>query len=236
MTESLYPIIKACLLFPAVHFVLMALGILLSFVCPKTGRTLAITALLLLFLVSTPFGERLLSHSLKIYPSFKYSQLQPEAKAIVLLNSRGTIHEQNLRLGLIRRLHQDHQLPVIVSGKGGARPLAARLRHLFKTPVSYIDNTSANTWEHATTLYPYMKDNHLEPFYLIASSWHMKRAMWAFKAHGLNPIPLTISDAPTAPLFAWIPNTRSLTYANYAYYEHMGLLWYKVRKWLADRR
>lgn len=228
-----YAALKACMLFPAIHFVVLLLGCLIYLYSPKAGKWMVAFAMVSLFVCATPWGERMFASSLEDYPLFSKDDLNKEARAIVILDSRGSSYEQNRRLALATSLHKNYGLPIIVSGRGGARSLAYRLRHIFKVPVAYVDNQSRNTWDHAQTLKPYLKKQKLDSFYLLAHSWHMKRAIWTFEHQGLHPIPLIANTPPQTSPYHWIPSTRSLTHANYAYYEHIGLMWYHVKAlWL----
>lgn len=230
-----YAALKACMLFPAIHFIGLLLGCCIYMWSPKVGKWMAIFAMISLYVCATPWGERLFASSLEDYPLFSRDDLDSKAQAIVVLDSRGSSYEQNRRLSLAVSLHKAYGLPIIVSGRGGAHSLAYRLHHIYKVPVAYVDNESSNTWHHAQTLKPYLEKHKLESFYLLAHSWHMKRALWTFEYQGLHPIPLIANTPPQTSPFHWIPSIRSLTHANYAYYEHIGLTWYRIKAfWLAN--
>jgi uncharacterized SAM-binding protein YcdF (DUF218 family) len=69
------------------------------------------------------------------------------------------------------------------------------------------------------------------PFYLVTSAGHMPRALLAFRALGLNPLPAPTDFRAQRDLaFAnpW-PNPHSLMLSDLAIHEYLGLLWYRLQ-------
>lgn len=92
-----------------------------------------------------------------------------------------------------------------------------------------IEDQSRNTFESAVNV-----ENSVgqAPFYLITSGYHMPRAMFAFKAKGMHPIP-----APTdfkvkvdgSTLFDFMPGSDNIKKVNLAFHEYMGILYYMIK-------
>jgi uncharacterized SAM-binding protein YcdF (DUF218 family) len=72
-----------------------------------------------------------------------------------------------------------------------------------------------------------------EPFALVSSAWHLRRATALMRNHGLLPVPCPCDymSRPRGKLtwrdFMW--NTESLGRSTWAVYERLGFLWAKSR-------
>lgn len=93
-----------------------------------------------------------------------------------------------------------------------------------------MEEQSVNTADQAVQLKKILTD---EPFYLVTSAIHMKRAVALCRKQGLNPVP-----APTDYTYYWnderwqkrfIPNPNNLVYVNIAWHEILGHLWERLR-------
>lgn len=72
-----------------------------------------------------------------------------------------------------------------------------------------------------------------EPFALVTSAWHLRRAVALMRHHGLQPIPVPCDyiTRPAQPLtwtdFLW--DTESLGRSTWAVYERLGFAWARAR-------
>ena len=65
-----------------------------------------------------------------------------------------------------------------------------------------------------------------DPFVLVTSASHMKRAVALFEFHGLAPIPApTYFRVKGAEKFTYIPSSNSLEKAKAAFHEYLGIVW-----------
>jgi len=74
-----------------------------------------------------------------------------------------------------------------------------------------------------------------EPFALVTSAWHMRRAMALMRHNGLNPFPCPADyqaqppDHPRFSDYTW--DSESLGRSTWAIYERIGYVW----EWLRGR-
>ena len=142
---------------------------------------------------------------------------------------------------LLAGVYLYRQLPhakLILSG-GGARQVNAsegmRMSELtawlnIPTTDRILETESVNTADEAVAIKQWVHD---EPFYLVTSALHMRRAIALFRHQGLNPI-----AAPCHYTHAWkaghqeqlyIPNIYNIAYVHEAWHEILGLIWGKMR-------
>lgn len=70
------------------------------------------------------------------------------------------------------------------------------------------------------------------PFYLVTSAGHMPRALLAFRAHGLDPLPAP-TDYQLPREFSranLLPSPMSLYLSDLAVHEYLGILWYRLKR------
>ena len=93
-----------------------------------------------------------------------------------------------------------------------------------------IENQSLDTVDEATNLKPVLKK---QPFALVTSGVHMKRAMALFSHLGMHPIP-----APTqiqhktrhaTTVINYLPRANALAAFDSAWHEYLGLIWSYLR-------
>lgn len=119
-----------------------------------------------------------------------------------------------------------------------SEPLRAALVSL-GVPAEQIlsESRSSDTHEQAILLKPVLRDHGIDRFVLVTSPTHMRRAMLAFEAVGLDPIASIAPDrSDTADsqhqMPALVPNIGSLQRSVVAGREIMGLIYYWVRGWI----
>jgi len=112
---------------------------------------------------------------------------------------------------------------------GSGVPLMAQAAQALGVPRERIRwfTGSRNTWEDAAAVAKELSDRR---FILVTSAFHMRRALWAFRAHGLDPIPAPCGHrAPVLRTFrAYLPQSQFLASSALALREYFGLLWYEI--------
>lgn len=71
-----------------------------------------------------------------------------------------------------------------------------------------------------------------EPFALVTSAIHMKRALLTFRMRGLNPVPAPadfLGPSLRLDLALYIPNSRNVMSTRIALHEYAGLLWLRAK-------
>ena len=98
-----------------------------------------------------------------------------------------------------------------------------------------LENKSRNTRENATCALEVLQRHSLKYVGLITSARHMNRAVSCFKVVGLDVAPLPcghrLKTASPSCLQSWVPSASSLSAANGAIQEWLGIAWYKLRGW-----
>jgi uncharacterized SAM-binding protein YcdF (DUF218 family) len=121
--------------------------------------------------------------------------------------------------------------------------MAELLRSLGVPSEKIIVETNArNTHEHATILYPLLKEQRFRHVLLVTSAMHMPRSMGVFKrlCPGIEFIPApTDFRAPEripAPWYrtlkGFIPTPQNLLNFSEVMHEYLGIAYYKLRGWL----
>ena len=98
-----------------------------------------------------------------------------------------------------------------------------------------LENKSRNTRENAMCALEVLQSHSLKHVGLITSARHMYRAVSCFKVVGLDVAPLPcghrLKTASPSCLQSWVPSASSLSAANGAIQEWLGIAWYKLRGW-----
>ena len=95
------------------------------------------------------------------------------------------------------------------------------------------ESASKTTRDQAVILGPLLSAHHVTRFVLVTSPTHMRRALAAFRAEGLDPVP---SISPLAsdnvdPPWWFLPNNFSLYTSDQAVYDYAANLYYWLRGW-----
>ena len=137
------------------------------------------------------------------------------------------------------RLYQ--QMPnstLIVSGGAGRRggvseaAYLAEIAQWFGIPKQNIvlETVSFNTAEEALAIKPIVKH---DPFYLVTSALHMRRALALCQRQGLQPIAAPTSHSyygERIPKWEWIlPNAGHLASMSAAWHEVLGMVFERIR-------
>lgn len=237
--------LKTLLLPPGGLFLLILLaGLLLRFSRPG-GRALMTLAIVLLYLLSTPYISGVALQAVtSLTPAL--SAQTPEPKAIVVLG--GNFYEDDdgdppkvgaltlERLHMAAALHRRTGLPILASAGPvtdaevpGSRIMKQVLEEDFGVPVEWIEDTSRNTWTNARDSADILKDAGVESVYLATQPWHMARAVRSFQWNGIVARPAVEIGRDRLPDFearSLLPHPRAMTASYYAAHELAGLVWY----------
>ena len=253
-------VLKDLLVPGTIAFLLLSLvpGVLLLFRKKDGGRAgkIWITLLVLLYWVlSTPIVAAALVDlfSPDLPPVMSKADARG-ATAIVLLaggmdvhRSRGGSYGAPTRDGSLRvleaaRLHRVlGGVPIIATGGHGASQYseAGMMAHQLEqlgVPADHIikEERSTNTRDHAMLVPPLLKQHGIEQFVLVTSQQHIARALAAFRAVGLNPVPSTpeIYVAHGDFLEMYLPSRTGLYTSERMMYDLMAWVYYKARGWI----
>jgi uncharacterized SAM-binding protein YcdF (DUF218 family) len=98
-----------------------------------------------------------------------------------------------------------------------------------------VEAVSPDTHQQAILVRQWLEAHHVDSFVLVTSAAHMRRALGAFAAEGLTPIPSAAQDAPPQGPFRWralVPSENALGRSAYAMREVLALVYYRARGWL----
>ena len=97
-----------------------------------------------------------------------------------------------------------------------------------------LDSDSINTRAHAVNLVRMLKELKIEQFVLVTSPSHMRRAIWAFRAQGVDPV-TSPSKSSMDGLRGWRafwPSTQALEFTQETMHEYIGIVYYKMKRYL----
>jgi uncharacterized SAM-binding protein YcdF (DUF218 family) len=240
---------------PGSLILLIAVGLLLSIRHPRSGRTLAWAALIILYLVSTPLVSTALLQWWE--PAPLDAGTAQAAQAIVVLGGGtyfrapeygggDTVNRRTLaRLRYAARLQRDTHLPVLVSGgapEGNAHPEAMMMKAVleqdFNVPVAWVEDHSDTTLQNATDSYAILHAANIDTVYLVTSARHMPRAVLAFTRAGFHVVaaPTQFTTRYRTTLLSVLPNARALRNSASLAWETLGVAWYQLQFFLSDHQ
>lgn len=240
-------ILEALALPPTIFVVLITAGLLLRGRWQRPGRWLTWASLIALIL----FGMPAVSGSLLLALETGLPMTPPAdhpPQAIVVLSAEYTRSNDDAlgyrpgllsldRLRTAAALHRRTGLPILVSGGVGqpgapalAIVLAQSLKDDFQTPARWTEAKSNDTWQNAHFSAEILRANGISSIYLVTHSWHMRRALVAFRDTGL-----TVTAAPTAldeplgpDLDDFLPRAAGWQTGYFAMHEWIGYAWYEL--------
>jgi uncharacterized SAM-binding protein YcdF (DUF218 family) len=93
-----------------------------------------------------------------------------------------------------------------------------------------IETQPKDTYEEAEVLKDLLGK---QPFVLVTSAVHMKRAMKIFITFGMQPLPaptdFILKDKPGSKIDSWLPNCGNLGISQRVIYEWMGEIWGRLK-------
>jgi uncharacterized SAM-binding protein YcdF (DUF218 family) len=241
-------ILEALALPPTGFVVLIVTGLLLRGRWHRFGRRLTWASLIALIL----FGMPVVSYSMLLALETGLP-LQPPAdhppQAIVVLGAEVIrAHQEKLgvrpglltldRLRTAAAIHRRTGLPILVTG-GTTQPdtpavglvMEQSLKDDFQTPPTWVEDKSADTWQNARFSADILRAQGITSIYLVTHSWHMRRALVAFRGTGLTVTAAPTSfDDPLGPDFDdFLPRASGWQTGYFAIHEWVGYAWYELR-------
>ena len=249
--------VAALLVLPVGMVLLLGLAALLALARQRRrlcGALLA-TAVLWLWLCSTPFARVLLMGPLVgQFPPQKLEDV-PRADAIVVLGAGVLpvtrsrpylhLHTSSDRVWHAARLFHAGKAPRVIASGGAVWPTSGRpgaaesMRELLEAlgvpnAAVVLENDSRTTRENAVHTARVATERGIADILLVTSPWHMPRAVAAFRAVGLRvtPAPSDYAQGPySARLDAFVPSAAALATTTRAMRELFAQLVYRWRGW-----
>jgi uncharacterized SAM-binding protein YcdF (DUF218 family) len=221
----------------------------------RAGRRLLTALVLFYWLLSTPAIALPLIHGLSAhYPPIQTVADARGATALVVLGggveiyrSRGASvrvgsRQHSLRaLEAARLYHLLGEPWVIVTGGLPSGPLSeakqmATMLTLLGVPATRIieEDQSRNTHDHALNVPPILRERGVSRFVLVTSRQHMARALRAFHAAGLDPVPSSpdVYVREDRPFSTFLPSATMLESSASMMYDLSAMLYYRARGWV----
>lgn len=218
---------------------------------PRVGwmRAWLVVALVMLYVLSTPFFGRTLSVGLASLVESREMEPSKAAAIIVLtgnITNAGPVgwlpskeSYQRLAVGYELQRLLGGRVPVIVSGghtHGVQAPSEARVTADFFaatraqiTPTE-LEETSTDTYESAMQLAPVLAKREARDVFLVTSDTHMARSLATFRARGVDAVPfpaLTVLDSAMG-VQGMLPSVAGLKMTSDALYEIYGIVAYLI--------
>ena len=245
-------VVRTLILPPVSLLILYAVGRIIKFWYPKTGKIISASSLIILLMLSTCAGAWLLVTPLENLEKPLLATKNTGAQAIVVLSAGSLAVNPEydnkaipdyVALGRIRyaaKLYRDTGLPILASGGLGSKSvdhdsfglsMARVFEYEFAIPVKWHEDQSSNTRENADFSAKILKRDGVTHILLVTDAMHMRRAKLVFEQAGLR-----VTCAPTLffsrdeiGLFSYLPSAEGLRRSHYAMYEWLGLLWYWMK-------
>ena len=232
---------------PTVFVSLCLVGTVAAVAGFRSGIALALASSVCLYVAATPaFSAFLLQRLEARLP--RTVDLRP-AQAIVVLGGdvrRGNGRDIPDRLGRLslERLafaadayHRLH-LPVAVTGgiidgahESEAALMKRELEGEFAVPVKWAEGRSRSTWGNAALTAQILRPAGVHTVVLVSQTWHLPRAIWAFRQAGIEALPWVVRNA--APGFDelgdFLPRPGGLKRTFLALHELIGGIYYRLR-------
>jgi uncharacterized SAM-binding protein YcdF (DUF218 family) len=220
----------------------------------------ALTAcLLLLWASSAPVVAYALVESLESrYPAVDVAALAPADAIVVLgggLRSSGqdrpgaAVASALDRILEAARLYRAGKAPRVLASGGrmpwaapeapsGAEAMASLLREEgVPENALRLDSESRNTRENAVRSAAILEAEGDGRVLLVTSALHMRRALAAFRAAGVDAVPVPTDftgPVATVPVMRWIPDAGALLATTRALKEYLGYAVYWARGWIVE--
>jgi uncharacterized SAM-binding protein YcdF (DUF218 family) len=201
----------------------------------KKGYYILLVAIFLYYLFSiTPGADFFISFLEADFEELSIERIE-EANIIVVLT--GGEKTDLIRSSEVLRISnlKDNQVQLIISGTetlSGRGKISAIENFFISRGVPadniIVDDNSRNTKENAKEV---VKIIEKEPFFLVTSAYHMQRAINEFKEREANPIPAPVDFRNknfNYELEDYIPNSNNLRKTDLAFYEYLGIIYYRL--------
>ncbi len=261
--DAFFEILKAYLIPGSFEFLLIGVfvGVILLFAHKETrvwGSSLLAFMAVLYFLLSLPLTARTFERVLR--DGSQPLQTRDEsggAEAIVVLGGGSATYRAGgneineisdataLRVLEGARLYQLLDEPAMIVSGGADElnqvltpesvPMQQELRDLgVATDRIYLESVSGSTREQAERLSKLLDAYEIENFVLVTSPIHMRRALAAMRAEGLDPVPSPSSQHSAGHIVekgSVIPHPAALRASRDAVREAMAVLYYWISGW-----
>ncbi len=218
------------------------------------GRMLVLLSFACLWLLSTEPVRDALTWPLEFQsPALNISEIPAGTAAIVLLG--GGVYEKAPEYGGQDELGSHAMMRTIYAVKlaratgmdiyaTGGRPLS----HAFESEgeimrrwliwlglparMVHAEISANNTWENARYIRGMLEKRDIHRVVLIASAFHMPRAVWCFKKNGLDVIAAPVDYLTRRTAYdprSYFPQWGVFDASGRALNEYLGLLWYRLR-------
>lgn len=214
---------------------------------PRAATAIMTLALGTLWLLSTPWFAHTLLRRIEPLPADPLRA--PAAQAIVVLGggqyygapeyAADTVNEATLaRLRYTAYLQRSTGKPVLVSGGSSqgspnaeAHAMKAVLENEFRTPVTWTESASKNTFGNARASRTLLAPLGIHRVYLVTHAWHMLRAQRQFIEAGFDVVPAPTQYATRfrLTLLDFFPRADALSDSSSFCHEILGLLWYRIK-------
>lgn len=245
---------------PVLMLILFAVGVLWVWLRPasKAPRRYLLAIVLAYWFVSLPLGARMLLSGVSTgLPRVESREAARGADAVVLLGGGAdTLSVGGLVTGRLRGTSQIRAVEAarvfkligarLMVASGGVpngthqlQPESQTLREALialGVPASAIveESGSKTTRDQAVLVGPVLRAHDVKGFVLVTSPPHMRRALAAFRAEGLDPVP---SEAPlrsehVKPPPLLLPDSDALILSDQVVYEYAATVYYWWSGWL----
>jgi uncharacterized SAM-binding protein YcdF (DUF218 family) len=243
----------ALILPPGGILVLLVVGIALRSRRPRLGAALVVSAVLTLYALSAGPISAPLIERLERFPALADDDPRlADRQAIVVLGGGRrerapelggpTVSASTLeRLRYAAWLHRRTGLPLAVSGGVAlgdgptlAELMAAALERDFAVSARWLEAGSRNTEQNAIFTRQVLSTDGVTRIALVSHAAHLPRAVPMFRNQGFDVLP-----APTGflsplgdsyRLLDWLPSAQVFWRSAIALHEHLGRLWYRLRR------
>ena len=245
-------LIAAALLPPLSLVLLLVAGLILNHRRPRLAMSLILLATAALYALSTPWVGGLLLKTLEISSPLNPATLRTADAIVVLGGGRriaaaeygsDTLNSTSLeRLRYAAHLHRTSGLPILVTGGkpgGGTLSEGQIMKHVLQSeygiPTRWVEGASLSSWDNARLSAPLLKEQSVQHIVLVTHAWHLRRLVPLFEAQGLKVTPAgtQFSSARISSIFDLLPTPAGLRSSTFALHEWLGILWYKLRSFIA---
>ncbi len=240
--------IEAMITPPGLMFLMILGGMLIGSHFARLGRSLILSGLLLLLLVSLPATNLLVYTMLESDPPLNEKMLvDTQAQAIVILGGGRypgfEYHKETVSNPALERLrygawlHKQTGLPILVTGgsvrgeaTSEARLMAQTLTSSLGVRPRWVEEKSRNTWENARFSWQLLQKNNIDNILLVTHAAHMTRSKIAFARQGFSatPAPLGFKSRSSLELLSFLPSAHAMSSLQAAFHELIGRLWYSL--------
>ncbi|MGM0439275.1 MAG: YdcF family protein [Patescibacteria group bacterium] len=230
-------IVRNLLVPGSLSFILVIVGVVFMFLKKKKkGRYMIVAGLFIYYIFSiTPGADFVIGNLEENFSTLEVDQID-QAEVIVVLS--GGAKSDVLRSSEVLRISnlKDHSPTLIISGTEAIdqdRNSFSAVEAFFinrgiPDKNIYVEDQSNNTRENAKQVVEEVGE---EPFFLVTSAYHMKRAVMEFEKLGANPIPAPTDFRKRRETYYfsdYIPSSENLRKSDLALHEHLGILYYRL--------